>query len=115
MALMSDSIPFGKYRGEPIEEVPSGYLTWLLEQEWLDGEVADIVRDELGERFGIVGRERVVERPITVPATLREHVDAILTTGFRGASLAAHPDKGGTDERMKGVLAARAWLSKNLR
>ena len=29
-------MPFGKYKGKPMEEVPDGYLLWLLEQEWLE-------------------------------------------------------------------------------
>lgn len=34
---MSDSLfilPFGKYRGQPIEDVPTSYLNWLTEQDF---------------------------------------------------------------------------------
>lgn len=27
-------IPFGKHKGEPVEDVPTSYLEWLLEQDW---------------------------------------------------------------------------------
>jgi hypothetical protein len=30
-----DPMPFGKYKGEPIGEVPAEYLDWLHGQEWL--------------------------------------------------------------------------------
>lgn len=28
-------INFGRYKGSEIEEIPSGYLTWLQEQDWM--------------------------------------------------------------------------------
>ena len=28
-------ISFGKYATQEIELIPSGYLTWLLEQDWM--------------------------------------------------------------------------------
>lgn len=31
-------IPFGKHRGREVEEVPSDYLRWLMEQEWFESE-----------------------------------------------------------------------------
>jgi uncharacterized protein (DUF3820 family) len=49
-------IPFGKYRG-PIEDVPTHYLNWLMEQEWFCKKFRDGVpkiEEELKfrERFG---------------------------------------------------------------
>lgn len=29
-----DPIPFGKYKGAPIGEVPADYLLWFLAQDW---------------------------------------------------------------------------------
>lgn len=28
-------MPFGKYKGKPLDKVPVKYLTWCAEQEWL--------------------------------------------------------------------------------
>ena len=28
--------PFGKHSGKEVEEVPSDYLWWLMEQEWFE-------------------------------------------------------------------------------
>lgn len=28
-------IQFGRYKGKEIEEIQSGYLTWLQEQDWM--------------------------------------------------------------------------------
>lgn len=30
-----DEMPFGKYKGTPIKDVPEEYLDWLAEQDWL--------------------------------------------------------------------------------
>ena len=110
-----DRMEFGKYRGEPIAQVPTGYLTWLLEQDWPKDETLDAVRVELCRRFDIEPRCVRVETPVLVPKALREHVDTILVSGFRDAALQTHPDHGGTDERMRGLIAARDWLARNLR
>ena len=29
-------LPFGAYKGEDIEDVPSGYFRWLLKQDWFN-------------------------------------------------------------------------------
>lgn len=31
-----DEMPFGKYKGEPMREVPEDYLLWLADQEWIE-------------------------------------------------------------------------------
>ncbi len=31
-----DEMPFGKFRGEPLGEVPSWYWRWFLKQPWSD-------------------------------------------------------------------------------
>jgi hypothetical protein len=38
----TDSIPFGKYAGTPLGEVPAGYLLWLFEQPWLQTSWPDL-------------------------------------------------------------------------
>jgi len=42
-ALTDDDImPFGKYKGERLGNVPDHYLVWFLKQEW-SGEWPDLV------------------------------------------------------------------------
>ena len=52
-------IPFGKNKGEPIEDVGTDYLEWLTEQEWFlqkfkDG--AEAIGKELAYRTRFGGR-----------------------------------------------------------
>lgn len=52
-------LPFGKYKGELIADLPNGYLEWLLDQEWFEEKFVDLwklTKKEMGyrERFDIV-------------------------------------------------------------
>jgi len=33
---MTRPMAFGKYKGKDIEDIPSSYLKWLLEQNWFN-------------------------------------------------------------------------------
>ena len=38
-----DPMPFGKYKGRRMEDVPAAYLDWLIDQAWIDS-WPDVVR-----------------------------------------------------------------------
>lgn len=44
-------MPFGKYKGKPIYDVPSAYLCWLIENTDLFPQTRDAVFSELKRRF----------------------------------------------------------------
>lgn len=53
------TMPFGKHKGEPIEDLDTGYLEWVTEQDWFldkfkDG--AEAVGRELAFRTRFGGR-----------------------------------------------------------
>ena len=43
-------MPFGKYRGRPLSEVPTDYLKWLLRLSNLSDDLREAVRAELKDR-----------------------------------------------------------------
>ena len=43
-------IPFGKYRGEEIEDIPSSYLRFLLNEEWFEERFEDLY-DEVSDVY----------------------------------------------------------------
>lgn len=46
-------IPFGNYKGEEIERIPSGYLRWLVLQDWFEEKFPELLKkaeEELGFR-----------------------------------------------------------------
>jgi len=63
---MADSLwtlPFGKFKGKDIEDVPNSYLKWLLEQNWMITKYRStlpIIEKELDyrERFDITVEEK---------------------------------------------------------
>lgn len=49
MEPVKPHIPFGKYKGLDLDDVPADYLLWLGEQDWLEDkfpEVADYIVKE---------------------------------------------------------------------
>lgn len=36
-------MPFGKYKNQPVEELPRHYLQWLRTQDWLKRDLADAI------------------------------------------------------------------------
>jgi len=42
-------LPFGKFKGKAIDEVPDSYLTWLLEQDWFEEKFEDLFDDVQAE------------------------------------------------------------------
>jgi len=44
MAESVFELKFGKYCGQGIEDVPTGYLRWLLEQDWFCKQHAKAVK-----------------------------------------------------------------------
>ncbi len=48
MALYDNSpMPFGKYKGEKMENVPASYLLWLYDENKCNKEVRDYIEDNI--------------------------------------------------------------------
>jgi uncharacterized protein (DUF3820 family) len=48
MALNDNSpMPFGKYKGQKMENVPASYLLWLYDENKCNREVRDYIKDNL--------------------------------------------------------------------
>jgi hypothetical protein len=43
----SKIMPWGKYQGKRLEEIPSAYLEWCMLQNWLQEDVRDDICDYL--------------------------------------------------------------------
>ena len=105
------NMPFGRYRGREISEVPTDYLEWLVTSElrrWL----RDLVEREL--------RRREDEDTAVGAATSLARLDVsvalqLIDAGRRGLANRHHPDRGGDVEVMQAINATadmlRAWLA----
>lgn len=103
---MSRRIPFGRYRGELLEDVPMGYLRWLCGIELREPLRTD-VEEELRRRQANPGAA-----PVCLPAPVQEAAREIIAAGFRTLAKNKHPDAGGSHEAMLNLTAARDALAE---
>ncbi len=94
-------LKFGKYKGWPLSEVPTDYLTWLARES---RSTAHEVEQEL-ELRGI---------PVA-PAAPSDMLTQIVTAGYRALAQHLHPDRGGDLHQMQALNAAVAHLREVLR
>lgn len=107
-------MPWGKHKGTPLEEVPTDYLVWVAGQRpirpgWLRGAVDDELRRRRTKRAGTTNQRQQSDQQTGVVVA-----DAIRRV-FNRLALAHHPDRGGSDERMRVVNEAHQMLREELR
>jgi len=82
-------MPFGKYKGLNLEEIPLSYLEWLHANADLKGRLRSEVRRQLDYMGG-------------TPAVLE--IDTVrIREVYRQLAFEFHPDRGGSTEAMKAV------------
>jgi hypothetical protein len=96
-------MPFGKHRGRPIEDIPTGYLQWLLTISVLP-DLQYAVEEELSARK--VGTRKPPPTALTTP---------VVAGWYRRLSMRFHPDHGGSKEAMQAINAARELLEEMIR
>ena len=85
-------MPFGKYSGLDLADLPTSYLRWLLS--------LDDLREPLRSAAMSEYRGRYFEEPERAVSTL--DADAIKAI-YRELAFKWHPDRGGTKEAMQAV------------
>jgi hypothetical protein len=106
------TLPFGKYRGQDIADVPLGYIAWLLEEgRDLKPDLRRALRGELADRLDL--QPQPARRALPAPA-IADAVTEIIAAGYRAVALRAHPDRGGTHEAMIAATEARDWLKQQV-
>ena len=112
-------MPFGKYKGWLLSEIPEAYLTWLNSLDDLRDPLRTAVDRELlvrhepgrdqGRSTGPIGK--VLDPEVAVEA------ERIVREGYRLAAMQSHPDRrGGSTVAMQSVNEAaatlRRWLTR---
>jgi hypothetical protein len=107
-------MPWGKYRGQPLNRVPAGYLAWTLETcDNVQGEFRRALEQELVARLGLE-----VKQPRPAPFAVRPQPppnwNDLVRQWHREMVLQFHPDRGGSTaacqalnigyERLQGLL-----------
>lgn len=102
-------MPFGKWKGCELSELPDSYLKWLSTLELyeslrceVDEEIQSrLTRDHTRRAFGLPAPGKHVDRG---------GVEEIIGAGLRTLAKKHHPDLGGDPEAMKRINLAAAWL-----
>ena len=138
------TMPFGKHRGEYLEDIPTDYLRWCVEK--LDNLSAGLRQDieaELDDRGASYHSRETwnpgpgrYTAPPPPPGGWRtpppspppppppppppktpvnwDVISEIVETGFRACARKHHPDVGGDAELMKAVNVGATWLRQQI-
>jgi hypothetical protein len=86
-------MPFGKFKGMPMDELPNDYLLWLNSLGNLRSFLRVAVNAEIGRRWRREEFDEPVSRGDEVMTAWREN--------WRRMIFLAHPDRGGNEELAK--------------
>lgn len=94
-------MPFGKHRGEDLDNVPDDYLCWVLEHvDKLSPTLREAIEDRLGIRRH---RPPPAGRSFAPAPRVAEAVGTTLRDVRREMALRFHPDHGGSTAAMVAV------------
>src|SRR5262245_3794525 len=105
-------MPFGKYRGRSLGEIPADYLQWVLAYAQIDGSLRWRIEQDLARRPPQFSNRAIV-RPcaeVDREAEWRSFKDSYhrtvreaLETAYQEVSLRHHPDQGGSHDAIGAV------------
>jgi len=105
------TIPFGKFKGKRVKDLPDSYLSWLCDQDWLREPLLSAVTEEYDRRCHERANDRCYQ-PRLLPVAVSQVAESIVSVGYRQLSRKLHPDVGGSHEEMLALNAAADWLRR---
>lgn len=115
-------LPWGRYYGCTVDELPDGYLRWLLKRHGLKSEfpalyracILDLQRRQQEEDLRNSRRachEKASSMLIgDVTGAQKQMIERIMKAGIRALARQVHPDVGGTHEDMVDLNETTALL-----
>jgi len=102
---------FGRFEGQPIEELPDDYLAWLLSLSDLCEPLRSALEREWAIRLGVDAAPEAEPLEADVAAM----AEAVVTAGYRVLAKRHHPDANGDPAAMATLNEAVAALRRLLR
>lgn len=96
-------MPFGKHKGELLEDVPESYLRWLLRNCDLGPVIRGAILETLGEEDDDEPEPPRQAPPRQAPPGSKETMEAEVQRLRRKYAASYHPDRGGSHDAMKAV------------
>jgi hypothetical protein len=108
-------MPFGKHAGKRLDEVPPGYLVWVLENcRRIDPDLREAIEQML-EEGGSSEPDPTPGRRWRTDPPAGPDWPAVIRQWYRSLCFDFHPDRGGTTEAMQAINEAHDRLRRLLR
>ena len=104
-------MPFGRYKGMALEDLPDAYMQWLHGLPDLREPLRSGVDAEWRLRFGTPLRSTLS----ALTADARPVAEELILVGYRVLARQHHPDQGGATRTMQLVNDAVTWLREAVR
>ena len=107
-------MPFGKYRGTPVSDLPEQYVEWCLGN--LD-DLDPVICRAMKHRLSVVKghRRRAASMPFSQSPLFSADFESMVEEWYRRASVKYHPSFGGSDEGLSVVNDCYETLIGKLR
>ncbi len=104
-------MPWGKHRGEDLEDVPESYLLWVLDHA---DNASQTLREAIRGILGLPPQSPQNGDGARAPPgwVSPDHVRESIASWYRSLALRFHPDRGGTTEAMQAVNEGHDLLQK---
>jgi hypothetical protein len=99
-------MPFGRYRGQLLSQVPDSYLAWLRSIALREPLASAVAEEQL--------RREQIPLTLTLPVRSVPLFAELLERGYRALARHKHPDTGGSTEAMQELNALVASMRQQL-